>query len=69
MSVIYPGQAEQCIVAILLSLVYLKIHTHSKPFIESDMNLLSEVSMYQIFFTFFCTFIIQVLYSQCKIHM
>mmetsp|Transcript_23318 Transcript_23318/g.39521 ORF Transcript_23318/g.39521 Transcript_23318/m.39521 type:complete len:158 (+) Transcript_23318:1610-2083(+) len=58
-SVIYPGDPEQCLVAVLISLVYLKIHTHSMPFLESDMNILSEVSMYQIFFTFFCTLIIQ----------
>jgi hypothetical protein len=60
LSVFYPGEPEQCIAALLLALLYLKVHMYCMPFIEADMNVLEEVSLYQIFFTFFCTLIIQV---------
>jgi hypothetical protein len=60
LSVSGPGSPEQAVLAVLLSLLFLKIYSWKLPYAKHSVNVLAEVGMYQIMLTFFAALCIQV---------
>ena len=53
LSVCGPGSSSQAVLAVLVSLAYIKLYGHYAPYCSLKNNRLAEVGQFQIFFTFF----------------
>jgi len=59
LSVIFSGTSTQAILAVIVSLTFVKMYSFYEPYGASDDNITAEVGQYQIFFTFFGAMIYQ----------
>ena len=48
-----PGTSSQAVLAILLSLMYIKLYSYASPYASNSSNTIAETGQFQIFFTFF----------------
>jgi hypothetical protein len=59
LSITKPGTSDQSIIAILLSLFFIKLSTYFSPFTTKNNNVMAEIGSFQIFFTFFGILVVQ----------
>jgi hypothetical protein len=54
LSVVSPGSSEQNLLAILLSLTFIKLYSYYRPYLLDRNDVLAEMGQIQVFFTFLC---------------
>jgi hypothetical protein len=59
LSAIVPGSSSQAVLAILLSLVIMKLYNYFSPYGSSKNQILAEIGQYSVFLVFFASLIIQ----------
>ena len=54
LSVVSPGSSEQNLLAIILSLMFIKLYSYFRPYLLDRNDVLAEMGQIQVFFTFLC---------------
>ena len=60
LSVCGSGTSKQAVLSVVLSVFFIKLYNWKSPYLDKPCNILAEVGMFQIFFSFFAALCIQV---------
>jgi hypothetical protein len=57
--VIAPGSNLQIVIGIMLALMFIRVYTTYRPFLDNNISVLKDLIQWQLFFVFFIAFLLK----------